>query len=245
MITHLRRGPHLKVRMARTVAAILSALAMNGIASAATVTFTDGTFLDTSWTASKIVDTTAGATATFSTGQIASGGNPGQFRQVVHTYNAGDIFVAHLNTGAVYDPSVAGAIVSIDFSYDLIHLNPPAGQAVAYGLVLRQNDSYYYRSPLDTIFPATWTSFGATGLTAANFLRLTGSGPSNPNFSAGGGPMTFGYLSANSNTGGAPGIVRTSGIDNWRVSVTSVPLPATAWLLATACAAVAFRRGLK
>jgi len=232
-------------RLERIVAATLAAIGWLAAPSqAATVTFTDDIFLDSNWSATKIVDTTAGATATFIAGQSVTGGNPGSYRQVQHTYDAGIIAVGHLNLSAIYDPSVTGAIASIAYSYDLIHLNPPPSQAVAYSVLIYQNGTYYRRS-FDNIFPETWTSFGSGGLTAANFVVAAGNGPANPDFSATGAPITFGYTSFNNNSGGAPGLVRLSGIDNWQVAVTTVPLPPAAWLLATAMASVALRRARK
>src|SRR4029079_9306362 len=117
-------------------------LMLTSAAARATI-FTDGTFVDADWTASKIVDTTAGQAATFAAGQVATGGNSGAYRRVAHTYDAGSIMVAHLRAGAVHDPSVDGAITSINFSYDLFHFNPPPSQAVAFGLLVLQNGTYY------------------------------------------------------------------------------------------------------
>lgn len=230
-----RPGPR-----ALATASVLTWLMMASAATAATVTFTDGTFADADWSASKIVDTTAGTTATFVAGQVVTDGNPGAYRQVQHNYDAGIIVVGHLKSDAIYDPSFSGAIQSIDFSYDLIHLNPPPSQAVAYGILLVQ-DGTYYRPGLSNIFDESWTGFSGSALTAANFILVAGSGPANPDFSATGGQMTFGYGSFNSNTGGQPGLVRLSGIDNWQVSITAVPLPPAAWLLGTAVASVALR----
>ncbi len=223
--------------LAQSVLAI-GAFFVASAASAATITFFDGDFAGADWSATKIVDTTAGATASFVAVQGSTGGNPGAYRQVTHAFDAGNIYVGHLASGATYDPSASGAIVSLDYSYDLIHINPPAGQAVAYAIVIEQGGSWYSSTPFDAIFPETWTGFGAAALTAANFARRAGNGPSTPDFSDTGGVMSFGYLSANANTGGAPGLVRISGIDNWRVELTTVPLPAGAWLLATAFSAV-------
>jgi hypothetical protein len=224
------------------VAAVLGfgLLGISVTASAATVTFTDNAFLDADWSATKIIDTTAGATASFVAAQVATGGNPDSYRQVQHTYDAGIIAVAHLKSDAIYDPSVTGAIQSIAYSYDLIHFNPPPAQAVAYGIALLQN-GVWYRTSFDTIFPEVWTGFAAANLTAANFALAAGTGPTNPDFSATGAAMTFGYASFNNNTGGNPDLVRLSGIDNWQVTVTSVPLPPAAWLLGTAAASLVLR----
>lgn len=231
------RSPHAMVQsiVATVVATVV--LLVASAAPAATVTFFDGTFAGGDWDATKIVDTTSGATATFGVTQVAAGGNPGDFRRVTHIYDEGSIFVGHLALGATYDPSATGAIVSLGYSYDLIHIDPPPSQAVAYGIAIYQSGSWYSTAPFDVIFPQTWTSFGFGGLTAANFTLRAGAGPATPDFSDTGGLMTFGYLSANSNTGGLPDLTRVSGIDNWRVEVTTVPIPAGAWLIATAFSA--------
>lgn len=210
--------------------------------TAASVDFFDGSFADGDWEATKIVDTTAGATASFSATRIPAGGNPDAYRQVTHVYDAGNIFVGHLSLGATYDPSASGAILSLGYGYDLIHINPPVSQAVGYAIAIFQDGNWYSSNPVDVVFPQAWTTFGASGLTAASFVRRAGTGPATPDFSGLGGPLTFGYLSLNSNTGGAPGLTRVSGIDNWHVELTTVPLPPAAALFATALAATLARR---
>lgn len=222
--------------MARAIVGALALLAA-AAAPAATIVFSDDTFTGGDWDATKIIDTTAGATATFAVAQVTAGGNPGDYRQVTHVYDAGNIWVGHLALGATYDPSASGAIVSLDYGYDLIHINPPPSQAVGYGIAIYQANSWYSSGPLDLVFDQAWTGFGLTGLTAASFTLRAGAGPATPDFSDTGGPMTFGYVSFNSNTGGTPGLTRVSGIDNWRVELTTVPLPAGAWLMATAFSA--------
>lgn len=214
--------------------ALVGWLCLASAAHAATVTFADDTFSDAAWSATKILDTTSGGAASFSAGQAGSAGNPGSFRETVHTYSLGSIVVAHAHAPATYDPSVSGGIVSVDFGYDLIHLNPPPGQAVAYSIVLVQNGNYYRAASYDTIFGASWQSFARTGLVAGDFVLIAGTGPATPDFSAGGGTIQAGFVSANTNTGGAASISRTSGIDNWRVSFHSVPEPIVSWLLGAA-----------
>ncbi|MBK5294878.1 MAG: hypothetical protein JJE04_24770 [Acidobacteriia bacterium] len=187
-------------------------------AAAQPLTFSDGDF-STGWTATKILDTTSEARATFSAAPVPTGGSPGAYRLVIHTYDLGSIFVGHLRGGAVYDPRVQGAISAIDFSYDLIHLNPPPAQAVAYFLLVFQNNTYY-RSPAgDQVFNQAWTPFSRRGLTAADFVRVSGPGPVLPVFCATSPPIQLGYISANTSLG--PGVTRQSGIDNWSVSIRS------------------------
>ena len=197
------------------------------------VTFFDGTFDDGDWDSFKLVDTTGFAAATFAAGQVGSGGNPDAFRQVTHTFGPGNIGVRHLFTGGVYDPGASGAIASIDYSYDLIHIDPPPSQAVRYRLALAQNNSLYVNIG-DLIFTEEWASFGQTGLQPGDFSRVAGGGPSQPDFGADAGSFFFGYWTENTNSGGASQISRTSGIDNWSVTVNVVPVPAAAWLMLSA-----------
>jgi alpha-tubulin suppressor-like RCC1 family protein/uncharacterized protein YjbI with pentapeptide repeats len=191
--------------------------------------FFDGTFNPDDWSASKILDNTSGASATFSESQQASGGNPGNFRQVVQTFSAGTMIVGNLlNTSRFsYNPSVQGTFSSIAYAYDLLETTPPPfpGAQVAYNLLLYQNGTYY-SGPTDLISAGGWQTFAHTGLTASDFsnlyqgvLPLPGTGPSHPDFSSTGGLIQIGYISANSSTGGT--ITTTSGIDNYNLTVTA------------------------
>lgn len=196
-------------------------LAANNTAGLDTISFnigaqtegSDGTFTDTNWTATKIQDTTAGQSATFTAAQQASGGNPGQFRGVSQTVNTGTITVAHVRSSANYSPQTEGALASVSFSYDLIS----NGQATTYRPLILQ-DSTYYVGPSNSISSTSWTGFTQSALQASSFSKLSGSGPSTPNFFSGGRSMQFGYATQNTSASGS--ITRISGIDNWSVSVT-------------------------
>ncbi|MBN8281453.1 MAG: hypothetical protein J0M16_12660 [Gammaproteobacteria bacterium] len=229
-------------RLAVVLLAASGALALSGPARAATIEFFDGTFADADWTVAKISDNTPGAGASFTATQVATGGNPGEYREVIHVYGLGSIIVGYLRNAATFDPSVSGSIVSLAYSYDTQRLQLNTG-AVAYTPVIFQNNTWYGLPAYDTTTNQAWTSFGLSGLTAASFIARVGSGPAAPDFSATGAPMVFGYLSANTNTNAAVTATRSAGIDNWRVEVTTanVPLPAGGWLLATGVVAIAAR----
>lgn len=211
------------------------------VVGASTIQFLDGTFAEADWSAAKILDNTPAAGASFTASQSGSGGNPGEFRQVTHVYGLGSIIVGHLNDAATFDPTVSGGILSLAYSYDLERLQLDSSGAVAYTPVIFQNNAWYGLPAYNSTTATSWTSFGQAGLTAASFILRVGSGPSAPDFSGTGAPMVFGYLTANTNTNAAVTATRSAGIDNWRVELTTVPLPASVWLLATGLAAVAFR----
>lgn len=196
------------------------ALTCVGNCCASMVTFTDGTF--DNWMASKILDDTTSGNATFSANQASSGGNPSEFRRVTHSYQAGSIFVGHLFQEASYTPFTQGELLSLDFEYDLVQLNPVPSQAVAYGLLLVQNNTHYLSST-DLIFDGTWTSFSRDGLGSSDFNLLPGSGSAALDFSESGSEIQFGYYSANTSVGTFQ--FRESGIDNWSVTITTVPEP--------------------
>ena len=182
----------------------------------------DATFENANWTAKKIVDTPQGALLTFPTSQVPTGGNPTFYRRTEHNYGTGKIGVAHVYNSFAYDPSSQGAIATVGYSYDLRHFNPPAGQAVAYQMLIFQNDTYY-GSQVDQIFNDAWQAFSRPNLTAASFTKITGIGLPNPDFSCTGSKMTFGYITANSNPNPGTQSKRISGIDNWCLTIAKAP----------------------
>lgn len=200
-------------------------------APALAVTISDDIFNNADWTAQKFGD------GNFTASQIASGGNPNEFRQTNHSdLNTGQsIAVFQILSTGVYDPSVSGAIASIDFSFDLKFIGGSTGTSqVGYRLALEQAGSFYFSDALsialgpgDGAPGATWDSFAFSGLTELNFALL--SGPGSLNFSASGDPIMFGYLT--NNTAMANLVQTSSGIDNFSVTITPVPEPASVALL--------------
>ncbi|MCC7084805.1 MAG: hypothetical protein IT427_07340 [Pirellulales bacterium] len=207
-------------------------LGLTTSARAATINFIDGVFNNADWTGTKIADTTAGASAAFIALQQPAGGNPTFYRQTTHSWGLGGLRVAHLrNIGGMpftYNPSSSGAITSLDYGYDLIYQMGPPGGAVAYSLLLRQGGKYY-APVVDNIFANSWTSFTHLGLTSSNFYELLTPGLginilSNPDFSATGSLIEFGYQSANSQAT-THVFTKVSGIDNFRMRMQTVPEP--------------------
>ena len=183
----------------------------------------DDTFNDSDWKSS-IQQNAADAPSSFVAGQVASGGNPGAFRRVTHRLPR-VIGVAHINT--TERASFQGGIASLDYDFDLANFsvpNPASSLPVSYYLALTQEspagDTYYVSSPSNVIPEGSgWIHYGRKGLTPANFGKVSGPGPANPDFASSGGKIHFGYYTSNSNNG--PSTLETiSGIDNWMVTIT-------------------------
>ena len=124
------------------------------------ISFTDGTFNDADWTATKIQDTSSGSQSSFTVQQVSTGGNPAAYREVSQTFGFNSpgmrLRVAHLRDGALYNPALNGAITTIDFSFDLNWLNPPlVTGGVGYEPLLFQ-DNTYYRGPNVVITANAW-----------------------------------------------------------------------------------------
>jgi len=103
----------------------------------AAVTFTDGTFITTDWSAAQTV-----GNGSLANSQTVAGGNPGTFRRVEHNTFSGQFVGFHYRTAASYDPS-SGAIGFIDFSIDQIAIVNHAGIGVGVIPALRQNGIDY------------------------------------------------------------------------------------------------------
>ncbi|WP_432799639.1 PEP-CTERM sorting domain-containing protein [Poriferisphaera sp. WC338] len=137
-------------------------------------------------------------------------------------------------------PSVDGAIGTVDYSMD-VRKGSPDGARVALFLI---QDGNYFRSAFETLPAgpgAPLTTIGDTGLLASDFgqfssgLGQDGSAnfASNPDFSALGSEISFGYLahydsSINDPAAGGVAYLLT---DNWSATVNTVPEPASIILL--------------
>jgi len=199
-------------------------LAWAATSRAAPVTFSDGVFSNANWTAQKLLN------GTFSSFQVASGGNPGEFRETDHlSLNTGQsIFVVNLRTSAVYNPTVSGAISSIDISFDAKFLGGSTGTSqMSFRLAFEQNGSIFVPLTIGTAQGpgngqpgTTFQSFSFSGFTAADFTKLSGSG--SLDFSSSGAPITFGYMT--DDTVNLDNAFVKGGIDNWVVTVHPLPI---------------------
>jgi hypothetical protein len=151
----------------------------------------------------KIEDTTAGLWS-FDARQVVQGGpDDVAYQQGTHTLTS-VVCVAHLSelvgTAGLYDPRLSGAVTALEYAYDFRVLSAPSsGSQVGVSVMVKQGNNYYL------------ADYGGAGqeawvhrvgrVTAADFWKLTGDGPSQPDFSATGTPLEIGYFTANSGSG--------------------------------------------
>lgn len=216
--------------------------------------FFDDTFANSDWTSQRVTlggVFTSDPTATFSAGQVGSGGNTGAYRETTQTYTGPNlsVLIAHLNTAAVYNPGVSGAFAGANFSFDVNFFNYPGtccspSYAVGYAPVVEQGGTIYIGDTAVAVL-AQWTSFAVSNQTESSFaLPTEWQGPTqtaHPDFSAAGAPITFGYATYNG-TGAPFTTSTTSGLDNFSVSTFDIPEPGSLFLLTAAVLGLAARR---
>lgn len=172
----------------------------------------------------------------FSTLNPAAGGNPGAYRWITHSSATGFTHgtVAHLHSIG-WDPASMGAITSLDMRIDVNCFNGGTSAAVGFGLIVEQGGTIYFGPTFTALTASGWrTDLNHVGLSALSFSN---SGV-NPDFSASGMPVRFGFYSSNG-TGLSTPISSSSGADNFFVRV--VPGPGSA-LMVTALGLMTPRR---
>jgi hypothetical protein len=145
----------------------------------------------------------------------ATGGNPGGYRHMVHTLpGMTSVVLQHVYTGGSYDPSVSGAIRHLHYMDDRIEFNPPfAGAGIGTTFRMFQGTAGTFRTEAVGFTSTTWQTVVLLRLTPSSFA------PTNVNFTATGGPITFGYQRSNTNNNPVTAYTTTHGIDNWTVVV--------------------------
>ncbi|MGI9646012.1 MAG: hypothetical protein ACR2O6_11955 [Ilumatobacteraceae bacterium] len=173
------------------------------------------------WTAT----VTASTNGSQASAELAGGGNPGGHRRMAHVLpgtddgenNPTQVTVHHIFTGGGWDPATDGPLARINYAEDQIEYEPPFEGAAIGALFLVVQDGTTYSATINennAYTNTTWQTTRVDGLTPADFSPEPG-----PDFSAGGAPMTFGYLRANTSRSGGAGIVTQHGIDNWAVEL--------------------------
>ncbi len=220
---------------------LFAALALAiGASSACGSVISDTDFVNSDWTHSTLW--TTGTTSTGPIGQVLTGGNPDEYQQGRQTAYFGALVYGHLYVGGgTYDPGSQGAVAFLDVSYDYIDL---VGVGTQSGLLIKQGNRFftYYVNSSQWF---QWTGLSANGIVdvwSARWEEFTGGVYTNfttPDFSSSGLPMTFGYYTFNQSDGAH--VDRTWGIDNFTISITTVPGPSSLPIV-TLCGAVAITR---
>lgn len=200
-------------------------LALGLVAPAlAAVTYSDGTFASGTWVIELIQENGGGGASAV---QSAGTGNPGDARRVTTTVNAGSPDLPSTvwafqrygtNVATRYEPATQGPIGAIAFSIDYRLVSGFGdGQGLAVGL--KQGQMVYAAAYTVTGSSGQWGEHMVTGLRASDF-SLVGGGDGEPDFSAGGAPIRFGFITSNS-TRGELGYSITVDYDNFFVRVTA------------------------
>ena len=188
----------------------------------ADVTFSDSVFNNTDWS----VNTVNIATGGTSVGAQAAGGNPGTGREVTNTMNLlGTIYSFHAygsTPATTYQPSVDGAVASVEWTIDGRWLSGIGGQGQGIALGAMQGGNLYYADYDITGSTGAWNTFLATGLVSSDFTPFNG-GPA-IDFSAGGAAIRFGFVVGNYAPDQA--YFNTCIYDNYSVTIRTVPTPA-------------------
>lgn len=238
------------VTRCRLLITTLLVCALPGRVLADLITFSDSSFADADWSNSIVVDESTGGIATSSASRLVSGGNPDSFRNDLYTFPYGanppeTVRIANMNSSALFDPSSQGGIVSLSFSLDYNLMSQTGGSpGTQVGIALLQSSTYFLGPDLQSFSTmGSWQTLSGSVLTAADFSRIAGAGPSNPDFSGLGSVIQFGYgLGIGAGVGDPTLISSSFGVDNWSVELQSVPAPPAAWLLATALSGLGLRR---
>ncbi|HEY7026170.1 MAG TPA: hypothetical protein VH438_01055 [Gemmatimonadales bacterium] len=143
-----------------------------------------------------------------------TGGNPGGYRHMGHSMTpSSDLYVYHSFTGGGYEPAVDGAIDHINYYEDQIEINPPFGGAqIGWGFFFEQGGTRFTKVIGNAAYGnTTWLTNQILDMTQATFPAA--------DFSASGGPISFGYYRANTNSSAGASYPTTHGIDNFKVQI--------------------------
>lgn len=191
---------------------VLVTLVSPSLTMASPYVFVDGTFAPGTWTTDV---RPTGSSEGYSVTQQTSGGDPGDYSQITISSPGGWTAIDEMSAFS-YAPATLGAIAALSVSYSL-QTQPGPDQADYFQI--RQNGIYYQLPAGDwqTGYYPTWTNFSFI-TTASDWSDSSGDG-NHPDFSAAGSPIQFGFYAANSYASS------TVGVDNFQVSVSSIPEP--------------------
>jgi hypothetical protein len=211
----------------RRAAAMLCAVVVLGASAArADIVISDGSFDPSDWSFAA-----SGSFAFHDEIQNPSGGNPSAFRTTIAGFIAvpDGISILNLFLPLAYNPSLQGAVLSVDYQEDQIFFDPaPANTEIGAFPLLRQGGEYFM-GPYIGFINASWETVQLTGLTGTDFS----SGSTHPDFGVTGGPIEFGFARIFGMDDGGSNVMQI-GIDNWAYTLHTgaIPEPGAAGLLA-------------
>lgn len=230
-------NPVKRSRLARISLWFLASFVTLSLAARAQTTISDSTFADANWTLTQFPGGNGGGV--FAT-QLMIAGDP--YRVVVNTVSVppARILGTHIYNAFTYDPSVSGAIGTIDYFEDAACISFCFGQGQWTGPAVLQGGKLYVGpiGPLTTGAQTTFLAQSLGGLTAASLSLVNLSSGTfvddtqHPDFSGAGAPIQFGFFRANASNPLAPSPAGNyslgAGIDNWRVVIHAAVEPAAA-----------------
>ena len=191
-------------------------------------TYSDGDFDPLDWQSA--FSANYGNGGSFTAAQ-AAGGNPGTKYRVHHDLNnapSGEdsgLAVAHVSS-LTHDPATDGPINAINAAMHVDKID----QSQRVRIVIIQDATTYVSQDSFTVgsLPLSgWNVATLPGLDEQNFAErfadLTVDTGSNPDFSATGSPMTFGFETSNSTGVGFGGYTTTADFDNFTITIVAPP----------------------
>lgn len=163
-----------------------------------------------------LADWSVAGTGTFDVSQELTGGDPGAWRRTRHSSSGPPVQTTHrlVRPGSQYDPSTQGPIVTLDVAWSHRLVSGPPLMSEAF-CVAQAPFGTVYCTGGQTFNSTLWQLTSRLGLVAEDFTDENGF---NPDFSADGGVITFGYRL---NTPFKAGVIH--GMDNFRVTVHQDP----------------------
>lgn len=208
---------------------ILLILCIASLAVGQTV-FTDDSFFDADWTTT--IFTLNNPTGVSSSAHEAVGGNPDDHRSITTnaTCDDWDMFgcraiVIEIRVEAIYDPATSGQIHYLSYGEDQKCATADGcnGGGYSWFPAIVQDGTFYIHVHGGSTGGDSWTTAQLTSIDATEFGEVALAQfawhdlSSNPDFSASGAPIQFGYARANSISS-----TRTGRIDNWTFGVNTV-----------------------
>ncbi|MGH7244961.1 MAG: hypothetical protein ACREJD_16220 [Phycisphaerales bacterium] len=179
--------------------------------------FFDGTFLDSQWSASKLIDTTPSADALFS-GIRGQGGLPGDCRTIGHNWQVVpegvSIVIGHINSSIPHEPAAFSSLQSLYVSFDARCDSAPHVNAIGFGPLLYQGDKRFTAAGFAAIAGGSWVHFEAS-IHTADWNQIGGT--DKPDFSPGAAPVYLGFYTGNGGSGINARITATGRLDNFLI----------------------------